>query len=610
MAVFKMLLKKNRFVLLPAVFLILLLSACPFNPPNKVPVWFLPIGDQIVEETKTLEILLTDHISDEDGDILSFSVTGKGSVVGALYSYTPGIGESAIEFEEEAVYPVTITADDGKGGTASESFNVTVMSTNRPPNWITIPNKTVQEGSTLTVLLTTYASDPDGDVLTFDILEGPGEINGNNYEYSPSYEEAAVRFEEAAVYSVVLRAVDSKGAEATTSFSVTVTNSNRVPVLSIPSPQYVTAGTTLSLDISTFASDPDGDSLTFSKVAGVGAVAGSTFTYSPLLSDSGTRNATIRANDGNGGQTDQTFDIIINPSGINNPPNTPSNPNPASGALTQPANLTLSWIGGDPDGDAVTYDVYFGTSPTSLVFKTNRSTTTYPTGALSSSTYYYWRIVAIDSKGATKTGPVWSFRTAPTKAFEETFETYSTGTITGSFGKWHYIESGSVPNPFITTISSHGKVIGFYGGTGGYSVVYTSSVKPIKLGYLEYDIRLSSSTAPKWGWIAPNNTNAFTGIGYLGGSQAIICWTNSGGSYHSEKVMNISPGVWYKVKVVFNHTTGNAAVYVDGTYKRSFVYGTVSAGTNGVRMTTSNSFLSYIMFDNISLWATDAGYVP
>ena len=138
-----------------------------------------------MEETKTLEILLTDHISDEDGDIFKLLGNWKGSVVGALYSYTPGIGESAIEFEEEAVYPVTITADDGKGGTASESFNVTVMSTNRPPNWITIPNKTVQEGSTLTVLLTTYASDPDGDVLTFDILEGPGEINGNNYEYSP-----------------------------------------------------------------------------------------------------------------------------------------------------------------------------------------------------------------------------------------------------------------------------------------------------------------------------------------------------------------------------------------------------------------------------------------
>ncbi len=605
-----MLLKKNRLVLLPVVFLILLLSACPFNPPNKIPLWFLPIGDQTVEETKTLEILLSDHVSDEDGDALSFSVTGKGSVVSGLYSYTPGIGESAIEFEEEAVYAVTITANDGKGGTASESFNVTVMPTNRAPVWITIPNKTVQEGSILTVLLTTYASDPDGDALTFDILEGPGEIDGNNYEYSPSYGDAAIHFEESAVYSVVLRAIDTKGAEATTSFSVTVTNKNRVPELSIPSPQYVTAGTTLTLDIAVFANDPDGDSLTFSKVAGVGAVTGSTFTYSPLLSDSGTRNATIRANDGNGGQTDQTFDITINPSGINNPPNTPSNPTPASGALTQPANLTLSWIGGDPDGDVVTYDVYLGTSPTALVFKTNRSTTTYPTGTLSSSTDYYWRIVAKDSKGATKTGPIWSFRTAPTKAFGENFETYSTGTITGSFGKWYYTESGSVPNPVITTITGHGKVIAFYGGTGGYSTVYTSSVKPIKLGYLEYDVRLSSSTTNKWGWIGPNNTNAYTGIGYLGGSQAIICWTNSGGSYHSEKVMDISPGVWYKVKVIFNHTTGNAAVYVNDSFKKSFTYSPVSAGTNGVRMTTSNGVLSYVMFDNISLWATDVNYVP
>jgi len=59
-----MLLRKNRLVLLTAVFIILLLSACPFNPPNKIPVWFLPIGDQTVEETKTLDILLSDHVSD------------------------------------------------------------------------------------------------------------------------------------------------------------------------------------------------------------------------------------------------------------------------------------------------------------------------------------------------------------------------------------------------------------------------------------------------------------------------------------------------------------------------------------------------------------------
>jgi len=36
----------------------------------------------------------------------------------------------------------------------------------------------------------------------------------------------------------------------------------------------------------------------------------------------------------------------------------------------------------------------------------------------------------------------------------------------------------------------------------------------------------------------------------------------------------------------------------------------VPSETNWVRMSTSNDNYSYIMFDNISLWVTDTGYVP
>jgi uncharacterized protein YegL len=96
----------------------------------------------------------------------------------------------------------------------------------------------------------------------------------------------------------------------------------------------------------------------------------------------------------------------------NHPPNTPNNPFPSNGATNRPLTQTLSWSGGDPDGDTVKYDVYFGiTSTPTIKVSSNQTAITYNLGTLSSNTHYYWKIVAWDSYGATTTGPIWNFRT-------------------------------------------------------------------------------------------------------------------------------------------------------------------------------------------------------
>ena len=64
---------------------------------------------------------------------------------------------------------VTVTAKDGRGGTAKQEFLVTVNRANRPPETDDdIPDQRVQLGSTGRVDLSDYFSDPDKDPLTYE----------------------------------------------------------------------------------------------------------------------------------------------------------------------------------------------------------------------------------------------------------------------------------------------------------------------------------------------------------------------------------------------------------------------------------------------------------
>jgi len=105
----------------------------------------------------------------------------------------------------------------------------------------------------------------------------------------------------------------------------------------------------------------------------------------------------------------------------NNPPNVPSNPNPLNGST----NITIcpvnfSWTGGDPDGDNVTYDIYFGKCGDNLTLIASNIMTTWfqDSQLLEFETCYIWKVVAWDEYGYKTEGPNWTFQT------EENFPPY------------------------------------------------------------------------------------------------------------------------------------------------------------------------------------------
>jgi hypothetical protein len=100
------------------------------------------------------------------------------------------------------------------------------------------------------------------------------------------------------------------------------------------------------------------------------------------------------------------------------PPDTPTTPSPASGAIGLGSSATLKWYGGPW---AHVYDVYLGTSSNPPLFAQNlelgpsASTSQMQQLAVSNlapGTTYYWKVVSKTMANKTKTSSLWSFTTA------------------------------------------------------------------------------------------------------------------------------------------------------------------------------------------------------
>jgi len=113
---------------------------------------------------------------------------------------------------------------------------------------------------------------------------------------------------------------------------------------------------------------------------------------------------------------------------ITQPPHPPRNPQPENGSINIDTTIDLSWDGGDPDPeDSVTYDVYFGTTPTPPKVSDNHTASTYDPDELDLDETYYWKIISWDNNHISTKGPLWHFTTGDPSTYNLTISDISGG---------------------------------------------------------------------------------------------------------------------------------------------------------------------------------------
>lgn len=158
--------------------------------------------------------------------------------------------------------------------------------------------------------------------------------------------------------------------------------------------------------------------------------------------------------------------------GANSPPYEPSDPDPADGAVNITVDSSLSWVGGDPDGNPVTYDVYLGTTSPPGKIASNVTNTTYQPASLAYDTTYYWKIVAWDNHYVSTAGPIWQFTTV-----EELAPVLEVSFIPGSVGVTVQVKNNGTAAATNVSVA--------FTVDGGLIIIPGGGHKQVEVGFLE-----------------------------------------------------------------------------------------------------------------------------
>src|SRR6267142_1062410 len=303
--------------------------------------------------------------SDPCGAPLSFfKASGPSFMTVTTSSATTGNIHMAPGFSDQGTFTATVQATNGSLSD-SKSFTITVGHADFAPVLTQPSNMTVSEGATANQAIT--ARDAEADPITISVVSGPAFMtltqNAQSGDTRTGTINLAPTFSDAGTYGATIRATDTTGGSDSKSFTITVINTDRPPVLNAIADMTLPAGATADQTIC--ATDPDGDPITFESPllppwgtlnaqTQIGNTRCAVIHLTPPTNTSGTFSGQVTAT-ANGLSSTRNFTIIV----------TPCNCGPT---LAQPANMTVpegatadqTLTATDPDGSPLSFSKVSG----------------------------------------------------------------------------------------------------------------------------------------------------------------------------------------------------------------------------------------------------------
>ena len=245
------------------------------------------------------------YFSDANGDELTYTAASSDTAVATL---SVSYAAVSVNHVGAGTATITITATDPGGLSATQSFSVTVTA-NSPPTVVAIPAQTVPVGgSAITLDLDNYFSDVDEQPLIYTVSSS----NTGIATVSVAVAVISIKGEDNGTATITVTASDTFASVSQT-IAVTVANPPTT-VGTIPNQTSAVGWGTITVDVSSYFSEPYGNTLSYSASSSntglaTASVSGSNVAIFPI--SAGTPTITVTATSTNSLSVSSTFTVTL-----------------------------------------------------------------------------------------------------------------------------------------------------------------------------------------------------------------------------------------------------------------------------------------------------------